>query len=86
MGRCRDDFPNSLRLLRFLLFQTDSVTTRALFAKADGLSREEIGAAIEAHCIMGPGLLESIYERCLLRGSSYAALPLGTRKRSSSIM
>jgi GxxExxY protein len=39
----------------------------ALFAKADGLSGAVIGAAIEVHRIMGPGLLESIYERCLLR-------------------
>ena len=36
-----------------------------LFAKADRLSAEVIGAAIEVHRIMGPGLLESIYERCL---------------------
>lgn len=38
-----------------------------LFERADKLSREVIGAAIEVHRIMGPGLLESIYERCLLR-------------------
>ena len=38
-----------------------------LFAKADKLSSEVIGAAIEVHRIMGPGLLESIYERCLMR-------------------
>jgi GxxExxY protein len=38
-----------------------------LFAEADGLSGEVIAAAIEVHRIMGPGLLESIYERCLLR-------------------
>ena len=37
------------------------------FHKADKLSREVIGAAIEVHRIMGPGLLESIYEKCLLR-------------------
>ena len=36
-----------------------------LFDKADRLSGEIIGAAIEVHRIMGPGLLESIYERCL---------------------
>ena len=35
-----------------------------LFAKADRLSGEVIGAAIEVHRIMGPGLLERIYERC----------------------
>jgi GxxExxY protein len=38
-----------------------------LFEKADRLSREVIGAAIEVHRIMGPGHLESIYERCLIR-------------------
>ncbi len=37
------------------------------FEKADKLTREAIGAAIEVHRILGPGLLESIYEKCLLR-------------------
>ena len=37
-----------------------------LFEKADRLSYDLIGAAIEVHRTMGPGLLESIYERCLL--------------------
>lgn len=39
----------------------------SLYSKADELSREVIGAAIEVHRTMGPGLLESIYEKCLLR-------------------
>jgi GxxExxY protein len=38
-----------------------------LFQKADLLSREIIGAAIEVHRNKGPGLIESIYERCLMR-------------------
>jgi GxxExxY protein len=38
-----------------------------LYQKADILSREIIGAAIEVHREKGPGLIESIYERCLLR-------------------
>ena len=38
-----------------------------LFEKADTLSREVIGAAIEVHRLKGPGLIESIYERCLMR-------------------
>jgi GxxExxY protein len=38
-----------------------------LHEKADKLSSEAIGAAIEVHRIKGPGLLESIYERCLMR-------------------
>lgn len=33
--------------------------------KADGLSREIIGAGIEVHRRLGPGLLESAYEECL---------------------
>jgi GxxExxY protein len=37
-----------------------------LFQKAEQLSRLIIGAAIEVHRIKGPGLLESIYERCLI--------------------
>jgi len=31
----------------------------------DPLTREVIGAAIEVHRVLGPGLLESTYERCL---------------------
>ena len=37
-----------------------------LFKKADNLSREAIGAAIEVHRLKGAGLIESIYEKCLL--------------------
>ena len=36
-----------------------------LFQRADKLSGTVIGAAIEVHRTLGPGLLESIYERCL---------------------
>ena len=39
----------------------------SLFKQADDLSRQVIGAAIEVHRLKGPGLIESIYERCLLR-------------------
>jgi GxxExxY protein len=38
-----------------------------LFKKADELSRHVIGAAIEVHRVKGPGLIESIYEKCLMR-------------------
>ena len=38
-----------------------------LYERADGLSRKLIGAAIGVHRHRGPGLIESIYERCLLR-------------------
>ena len=39
----------------------------------DRLSKEVIGAAIEVHRVLGPGLLESAYEECL-------AWELGLRK------
>lgn len=38
-----------------------------LFQQADGLTEQIIGAAIEVHKDKGPGLVESIYEWCLLR-------------------
>jgi GxxExxY protein len=38
-----------------------------LYDQANRLSREAIGAAIEVHRIIGPGLIESIYERCMMR-------------------
>ena len=46
-------------------------------ASQDSLTREIIGAAIEVHRELGPGLLESIYEEALcveleLRGLTYA--------------
>ena len=37
------------------------------FQKADELSRIVIGAAIEVHRLKGPGLIEGIYEKCLMR-------------------
>ena len=38
----------------------------ALFEKAAGLTHEIIAAAIEVHRDKGPGLLESVYEWCLM--------------------
>src|SRR6266404_5936402 len=38
-----------------------------LFQKATGLTESVIGAAIEVHRDKGPGLIESIYEWCLMK-------------------
>lgn len=38
-----------------------------LFQKADGLTEQIIGAAIEVHRDKGPGLVESIYKWCLVQ-------------------
>ena len=51
-----------------------------LFAKADRLSGEVIGAAIEVHRIMGPGLLESIYERCLMCELELRGIPVRNQR------
>jgi GxxExxY protein len=38
-----------------------------LFPKASALTEKIISAAIEVHRDKGPGLIESIYEGCLLK-------------------
>ena len=51
-----------------------------LYGKADRLSSEVIGAAIEVHRNKGPGLIESIYERCLVRELELGSIPATTQK------
>jgi len=51
-----------------------------LYKKADRLSSEVIGAAIEVHRNKGPGLIESIYKRCLLRELELRSIPATTQK------
>lgn len=51
------------------------------FEKADRLSREAIGAAIEVHRVLGPGLLESIYEKCLLREFELRGIPVACQEQ-----
>ena len=65
----------------------DRYRTPAAKARADALSGEIIGAAIEVHRQLGPGLLESTYRACLveelrLRGIAHRqelALPINYR-------
>jgi len=45
------------------------------FTKAHKWSEAIIGAAIEVHRIKGPGLLEEIYEKCLLREFELRNIP-----------
>jgi GxxExxY protein len=53
---------------------------RRLYEKANKLSWEVIGAAVEVHRQKGPGLIESIYERCLLRELELRSIPATTQK------
>jgi GxxExxY protein len=41
--------------------------TKALKEKSDRLSHQVIGAAMDVHRVLGPGLLESAYEECFCR-------------------
>ena len=44
------------------------------------LTHEIIGAAIEVHRILGPGLLESVYENCLAREFNLRNIPFEIEK------
>ena len=46
-----------------------------LYERADQWSFQVIGAAFEVHREMGPGLLEGIYEKCLLRELELKGIP-----------
>ena len=52
----------------------------ALYEKADKLSHDVIGAAIEVHRHMRSGLIESIYERCMLRELELRSIPSITQQ------
>ena len=51
-----------------------------LFEKASGLTETIIGAAIEVHRDKGPGLIESIYEWCLLKELDLRGLSTASQK------
>jgi hypothetical protein len=51
-----------------------------LFEKASGLTETIIAAAIEVHRDKGPGLIESIYEWCLLKELGLSGLGCVSQK------
>jgi GxxExxY protein len=51
-----------------------------LFQKATGLTETIIAAAIEVHRDKGPGLIESIYEWCMLKELGLRGLPCVSQK------
>src|SRR5947208_15744504 len=61
-----EGFPRRV-VVSFFIFGLGCLPVHRLYEKADRLSREVIGAAIEVQRHKGPGLIESIYQRCLLR-------------------
>jgi GxxExxY protein len=52
-----------------------------LYSRANELTKEVIGACIEVHRVLGPGLIESIYERCLLRELELRAIAATSQRR-----
>ena len=50
-----------------------------LFQKASGLTETIIAAAIEVHRHKGPGLIESIYEWCMLKELELSGLSCFTQ-------
>ena len=48
---------------------------------SDNLTREIIAAAIEVHRVLGPGLLESAYSKCLELELSVRKLAFATERQ-----
>jgi GxxExxY protein len=49
------------------------------YARADRWTEQIIGAAIEVHRHKGPGLLEEIYEKCLMREFELRGIPAASQ-------
>ena len=51
------------------------------YERAHYLSKEVIGAAINVHRIIGPGLIESIYEKCMMHELQLRKIPFVNQAR-----
>ena len=49
--------------------------TNTKYQRANAWSKVVIGAAIEVQTLKGPGLIERIYERCMLREFNLRKIP-----------
>jgi GxxExxY protein len=56
-----------------------------MLGRINHLTEQVIGAAIEVHRTLGPGLLESAYEECLCRELTLREIPFD-RQRSLPVM
>jgi GxxExxY protein len=56
-----------------------------MIGRVNQLTEQVIGAAIEVHRTLGPGLLESAYEECLCRELTLREIPFD-RQRSLPVM
>ncbi len=64
--------------------RTEDFFMHETFGRAAGLTHSVIGAAIEVHKDKGPGLLESVYEWCLLK--ELGLHHLGTSSQKSVVI
>ena len=74
--------PRACKALRAgsVIFCSALLSVHRLYEKADKLSQLVIGAAIEVHRHKGSGLIESIYERCLLHEFELRSIPATSQK------
>ena len=86
-GSCRDEFfySNGIsRLSKTKKFSVLSVPRAKRVVKIlldiNNLTGQIIGAAIEVHKALGPGLLESAYEECICRELSLRDIPFERQK------
>ncbi len=68
--------PHKVSGTRLTIYQTDRPTLTSMPLDYDtGLTRQIIGLAMRVHTRVGPGLLESVYERCLCHELELSGLP-----------